>query len=251
MRADVFTLWALLGLAGALTIDRRDPQDEEPSSDASEEGEEDDADTWKPKTKDPHFFNLKIDDACHPYADPPQTDPADCQFEDFAIRLEKGIVIATPYNKWWDPKLPTFFVDDDTQLYTVSKDPLQVYVDAVTGAVKYTKVGWLPPSAIATSFYHTGNNPLQLVDPSPSYLTWPSTYGIAQDGEWAFCPLGETGQFQVFVNNDNFASQGVAKDFCEYYQLAAVNANPWKKDVKKPQGGPDDYEDDDADEDEE
>ena len=86
----------------------------------------------------------------------------------------------------------------------MSRDPLQLYIDAVTGALKYTRVGWLPPSAISTSFYHTGNNPLGLVDPSPAYLTWPSTYNIAFYGEWLLCPLGSTGQYQIFVNNQNF-----------------------------------------------
>jgi hypothetical protein len=96
--------------------------------------------------------------------------------------------------------------------------------------VKYTKVGWLPPSAISTGFYHTGNNPIQLVDPSPSYLTWPSTYGITKGGNFAICPLGSTGQYQVFVNNWNFDQQGVEKRRCKYYALAALNANPWKND---------------------
>jgi hypothetical protein len=70
--------------------------------------------TWKPKSKSPEFFNLRIDDACAA-----GEDPLDCPFNGYAIRLEGGIFIATPYNKWWDPKLPTFFADDDTQLYTV------------------------------------------------------------------------------------------------------------------------------------
>jgi hypothetical protein len=113
-------------------------------------------------------------------------------------------------------------------LEQVSKEPLQLYVDSITGAVKYTKVGWLPPSAISTGFYHTGNNPIQLVDPSPSYLTWPSTYGITKGGNFALCPLGSTGQYQIFVNNWNFDQQGVEKRRCKYYALAALNANPWK-----------------------
>lgn len=70
--------------------------------------------TWKPKSKSPEFFNLRIDDACAA-----GQEPLDCPFNGYAIRLEGGIFIATPYNKWWDPKLPTFFADDDTQLYTV------------------------------------------------------------------------------------------------------------------------------------
>lgn len=70
---------------------------------------------WHPKTEHPEFFSLRVDDQCAE-----GEDAYDCPFDNFAIRLENGIVIATPYNKWWDPKLPIFFVDDDTQLYTVS-----------------------------------------------------------------------------------------------------------------------------------
>ncbi|KAJ4292624.1 hypothetical protein N0V90_009287 [Kalmusia sp. IMI 367209] len=217
-------LLTLTGLAASHAIELRSPEGAAVAG--SDEGE-----SWHPKTKEPHFFNLRVNDRCDPSTN------TQCPFDSFAIRLEKGILVATPYNKWWDPKLPTFFVDDDTQLYTlangpikVSKDPLQLYVDSVTGAVKYTKVGWLPPSAISTGFYHTGNNPLQLVGDSPSYLTWPSTYGITKGGEFALCPLGGTGQYQVFVNNFNFDQQGVEKRRCQYYALAALNANPWKKD---------------------
>jgi hypothetical protein len=70
---------------------------------------------WKPKTHTPEFFSLKVDDLCKQ-----GEDPNDCNFSGMAIRLEDGIVVATPYNRWWDPKLPIFFVDDDTQAYTVS-----------------------------------------------------------------------------------------------------------------------------------
>ncbi|KAF1357780.1 hypothetical protein EJ07DRAFT_76183, partial [Lizonia empirigonia] len=188
--------------------------------------------SWAPKTKTPEFFNLRVDEKCTVTNGVPET-AADCPFNGYAIRLEGGIFIATPYNNWYDPKLPTFFVDDDTQLYTVSKDPLQVYIDGVTGALKYTKIGWLPPNAISISFYHTGNNPLGLVDPSPSYLSWPSTQGSTFFGSpWVLCPLGSTQQYQVFINSDNFGiggPAGVAKDpgSCVSRNLAAVNANPW------------------------
>ncbi|KAH6643167.1 hypothetical protein C7974DRAFT_421330 [Boeremia exigua] len=187
--------------------------------------------TWKPKSKSPEFFNLRIDEKC----DVGQL-PSACPFNGYAIRLEGGIFIATPYNKWWDPKLPTFFVDDDTQLYTVSKDPLQVYIDGITGALKYTKIGWLPPNAIAISFYHTGNNPLGIVGPSPSQLSWPSTVGASFFGyPWTLCPLGSTKQYQVFINGENFGMggpAGITKDTykCAARNLAAVNANPWKQD---------------------
>ena len=72
-------------------------------------------DSWTPKTKDPHFFNLQVDDLCS-Y---PGNGPPPCKLANYAIRLEKGMVIATPYNKWWDGALPMFFVDDDSQMYTV------------------------------------------------------------------------------------------------------------------------------------
>ena len=77
---------------------------------------------WHPKTRQPHFFNLRVNDRCDPWHRPyPETKKSQCPFDSYAIRLEKGILVATPYTKWWDPKLPTFFVDDDSQLYTVSR----------------------------------------------------------------------------------------------------------------------------------
>ncbi|KAF2246441.1 hypothetical protein BU26DRAFT_532287 [Trematosphaeria pertusa] len=210
---------------------------------------------WRPKTHEPHFFNLYVNDKCHRpedsdydiNSDPPADVYADpialanmkknyCPLEGYAIRLEHGNVIATPYNKWWDPKLPTFFVDDDTQCYTVSKEPLQLYVDSSTGALKYTKVGWMPPNSLSVGFYRTGNNPLGIVGRSPSYFTWPITPGISENnGEWDFCWLGDTKQYQVFVNRDNFESAGVKKNYCVQKRLAAANANPWQK--KKPHWG--------------
>ena len=80
--------------------------------------------SWKPKSKSPEFFNLRVDEKCNVVNGVTEA-AADCPFNGYAIRLEGGIFIATPYNKWWDPKLPTFFVDDDTQLYTVSVVPLR------------------------------------------------------------------------------------------------------------------------------
>ncbi|KAF1939022.1 hypothetical protein EJ02DRAFT_498087 [Clathrospora elynae] len=91
---------------------------------------------------------------------------------DCTFRLEHGIFIASSYNNWWNPKLPVFFVDDDTKLYTVSKTALEVYVDVVMGALRYTKQGWLPANSMATNFYKTGNNPEGTVGPSPAYLSW-------------------------------------------------------------------------------
>lgn len=74
--------------------------------------------TWRPLSRAPEFFNLRVDEKCDVIGGVVET-PADCPFNGYAIRLEGGIFIATPYNRWYDPKLPTFFVDDDTQMYTV------------------------------------------------------------------------------------------------------------------------------------
>ena len=105
MKLEHTFLLALLGEAGASALVPRDGD-------------------WKPKTKNPHFFSLFVDDptctysSAPPYGQSSGTTP-DCTFEGYAIRLDKGRVIATPYNKWWDPSLPVLFVDDDTQFYTV------------------------------------------------------------------------------------------------------------------------------------
>jgi hypothetical protein len=89
--------------------------------------------------------------------------------------------------------------------------PLQVYIDSTTGALKYSKIGWLPSSAVSKNFFHTGNNPLGLLDPSPSYLSWPSTIGASFGGTpFILCPLGGTLQYQVFINNQNFGVGGVS-----------------------------------------
>ncbi|CAA9967016.1 hypothetical protein PTMSG1_10375 [Pyrenophora teres f. maculata] len=140
---------------------------------------------WRPKTNHPEFFSLRVDvpTECSPDATTGSDNnigdgnAADCTFVNYAIRLENGIAIATPYNQWWDPKLPIMFVDDDTKLYTVSKQPLEFYIDTAMGALRYAPVGWLPPNSISTSFYHTGNNPLGVVGPSTAFLSWPSTQG--------------------------------------------------------------------------
>ncbi|OAK97635.1 hypothetical protein IQ06DRAFT_357905 [Phaeosphaeriaceae sp. SRC1lsM3a] len=184
---------------------------------------------WKPKTHNPEFFSIRVDQKCKP-----GQLPADCPFQGYGLRLEDGIVIATPYNKWWDPKLPIFLVDSDTQCYTVSKKPLQLFVNTVNGALRYAPVGWLPENSVAFSFYKTGNNPLGMIDPSPSYFAWPSTEGRTSSffaGTWWLCPLTGTGQYQVFISDFNFGDKskqgGVTKDQCTRMSLAAVNANPW------------------------
>ncbi|CBX97888.1 predicted protein [Plenodomus lingam JN3] len=183
---------------------------------------------WRPKTSHPEFFSVRVDEQCDDGEDP----ATECQFDNYAIRLEQGIVIATPYNKWWDPKLPIFFV---------SKKPLQLFVDTVTGALRYAPVGFLPPNSIAFSFYKTGNNPLGNVDPSPAHLSWPSTQGntLFGDGPWNLCALGNTGQYQVFVSNENYEEDipsGVFKDptECQRRSLAAINASPWRTGASAP-----------------
>ncbi|KAH7394534.1 hypothetical protein BKA66DRAFT_411069 [Pyrenochaeta sp. MPI-SDFR-AT-0127] len=265
MRADLW-LSALLGAANAsamvgrrdagseiASVDEYPPKDEYPKEYPKDEYPEDEypkdeyhhkdeypekhEKPWKPKTNHPEFFSLKVDEKCWGWAlgqgDRRGGGRWDCRFDNYAIRLEKGIVIATPYNKWWDPKLPIFFV---------SKKPLQLYIDTVTGSLRYTKVGWLPPDSVALSFYKTGTNPLQQVGPSPAHLSWPSTQGLvdsAINDPWWLCPLGGTGQYQIFVSKDNYGKtgpSGVYKDSgeCKKRSLAAINANPWKKGGKHP-----------------
>ena len=49
------------------------------------------------------------------------------------------------------------------------------------------------------------------MDPSPSYLSWPSTQGGSFFGSpWVLCPLGSTQQYQVFINSENFGIGGVS-----------------------------------------
>lgn len=122
MKADLW-LFALFGLANASALLKRQEETvsatsfDGPPSKGPSKGEK----PWKPKTSHPEFFSLKVDEKCTGDEDPDDVDAtSSCYFENYAIRLERGIVIATPYNKWWDPKLPIFFVDDDTKLYTVS-----------------------------------------------------------------------------------------------------------------------------------
>jgi hypothetical protein len=85
--------------------------------------------TWHPKTEHPEFFSLRLDydTRCNAANTGPEAvaidypdGPPDCSMQNMAIRLSGGYVIATPYDKWFDPKLPMFFVDDDTKTYTVS-----------------------------------------------------------------------------------------------------------------------------------
>jgi hypothetical protein len=57
--------------------------------------------------------------------------------------------------------------------------PMQLYVNMISGALKYAPLGWLPPNSVAISFYKTGTNPYGAVDPSPAYFSWPTTEGRA------------------------------------------------------------------------
>ena len=99
MRAFLW-LSAVIGLINALALDPRDP----PKADVE---------SWRPKIHSPEFFSIKVDDRC-------DVTPGDkCPFASSALRLQDNITIATHYDKWWDPKLPIFLVDDDTQCYTV------------------------------------------------------------------------------------------------------------------------------------
>lgn len=131
MRADLFTSWALLGLTAGHVIERRDPADLAVQGDHK---------PWHPITTSPAFFNLKVDARCgwkwngpkkgpqgpDPDSDSDCPDGDDCDskepcLEGYGIRLSGGNVIATPYDKWWDPTVATFFVDEDTSMYTVSQ----------------------------------------------------------------------------------------------------------------------------------
>jgi hypothetical protein len=111
-------LYAFLGLANASALIPRSPQEFSLAVAGI-----DTTSSFKPKTHNPEFFSLKVDDKCQP-----GEDKSACPLAGFAIRLEGGNVIATPYNRWWDAKLPIFFVDDDTRCYTVSASPLKTLI---------------------------------------------------------------------------------------------------------------------------
>jgi hypothetical protein len=112
MRVNIL-LYSVVSLANAALVPRDQAAAALTTSVANTEAS---TEPWKPMTHTPEFFSLKVDDLCKQ-----GEDPNDCKFSGMAIRLQDGVVIATPYNKWWDPKLPIFFVDDDTQAYTVSR----------------------------------------------------------------------------------------------------------------------------------
>jgi hypothetical protein len=106
-------LCAAFGLADAAALVAREPDTASVSAENTAAASKK---PWRPKTHNPEFFSIRLDQKCKP-----GQAPSDCPFQGYGLRLEDGIVIATPYNKWWDPKLPIFFVDSDTQCYTVSK----------------------------------------------------------------------------------------------------------------------------------
>jgi hypothetical protein len=64
----ILPLVCLLGAAAALTIDRRVPQDDSAAADYNEDDNDDGYEGdrpkyWRPKVKNPHFFNLVPDDS--------------------------------------------------------------------------------------------------------------------------------------------------------------------------------------------
>ncbi|KAL5117288.1 hypothetical protein ACEQ8H_004847 [Pleosporales sp. CAS-2024a] len=182
------------------------------------------ASTWAPETKNPHFFTIRVDEKCTAG----QWASA-CPFAGYAIRLLNEKAVATPYNQWWDPKLPMFFVDSNTKTYTASKQPLQFYINTVDGSLHYSQIGGLPAASNATDFSTTGDNPQGLVAPSPSYFLWNSTGPKASPstaGTWWLCPMPGTGNYQVYSGDSN-VDGGASKKDCVRKKLAAVDANPF------------------------
>jgi hypothetical protein len=245
MRVDLW-LYASLGLANASVLKACVPQDQDAATVIK------DIDGFQPKTQDPQFFSLMVDQQCRDDNQPTPPATKDCTFDGFAVRLENGIVVATRYNRWWSSKLTIFFVDDDKKIrkvrlptfshtlavnesrlmiLQVSGKLQQLFLDAVTGALRYADVGFLPPNSVAVSFYKLGDNPLGNLDPSPAYFAWPSTEGCTSffgQGTWWFCLLS-SGQYQVFVSDANFGDSqqgGVQKVGCTREGLAAINADP-------------------------
>jgi hypothetical protein len=101
---------------------------------------------------------------------------------------------------------------------------------------------------MAVGFHHMGSNPSHVLEPSSAYVTWPSTYGTSVSPYWYFCSIGDTTEYQVFANLRNFPrnrGNGVRLDLrrCFEVKIAALNANPWRKDDKKHHHGHD-HEDD-------
>jgi hypothetical protein len=115
MRSELWFL-AAVGFANATELVNREPQATGAAASYS---------NWHPKTNHAEFFSLRVDIPAACNSDPDDGDyegaaAPDCTMRDMAIRLSDGYVIASNYTKWWDPKLPIFFTDDHTKLYTVS-----------------------------------------------------------------------------------------------------------------------------------
>jgi hypothetical protein len=166
MRVDLW-LYASLGFANASVLKACVPQDQDAATAVK------DIDGFQPKTHDPQFFSLMVDQQCRDDNQPTPPATKDCAFDGFAVRLENGIVVATRYNRWWSSKLTIFFVDDDKKIHKVrlptfshtlavnESRPMilqvsgklrQLFLDAVTGALRYADVGFLPPNSVAVSF---------------------------------------------------------------------------------------------------
>jgi hypothetical protein len=124
MRTDLVICLATASLATGHAIERRADQ-------------ADQAKKWHPITTDPSFFQLKVNVNCDDDEAPTTTPDAtpvpasNCVLQGYGIRLENYKVIATPYDRWYDPTVATFFVDDDTAMYTVStrnpRFPVELY----------------------------------------------------------------------------------------------------------------------------
>lgn len=118
MRTDL-RFFALLGLANAKgLVSRQDTQAADFSGGSSAQAVNGKA-PWRPMTNSPSFFSLEVDAPQCAAGDVAVA--ADCPYGNLFVRLTNGEVIVTPYNKFFDPKLPIFFVDDDSKLYTVSQ----------------------------------------------------------------------------------------------------------------------------------
>lgn len=170
---------AISGLAASHAIEIRAPEGAAVAAVAGGSDKGDD-EPWHPHTREPHFFNLRVNDRCKDgYG------KETCPFDSFAIRLEKGILVATPYNQWWDPKLPTFFVDDDTQLYTVSDRTIssqKPFTDNLKRSARTLSSSTSTPSLVPSSTPRSAGSPRA---PSPRAGTTPAT---TRSSSWATAP---------------------------------------------------------------
>jgi len=112
----------------------------------------------------------------------------------------------------------------------VSKKPLQLYVNTISGALRYAPVGWLPPNSVSINFYKTGE-PSE--DVGSAYFSWPLPEGRAKffASVWWLCPMGPR-KYKVYISDANFGDNGpggIQKDTsaCRAMSLSAIEANPW------------------------